>query len=149
VDTKLDAALRFGATHALNPLRDDAVAEIRSLTGGRGVDYAFDASGAVPAIEQGARVIRRGGTLVLVGIPATGTTVPFAVDEIADGALRILGTKMGAVRPEIDIPRLVELYRQGRLLLDELISGRWPLDAINDAIGAAERGDALRPLVVY
>jgi S-(hydroxymethyl)glutathione dehydrogenase / alcohol dehydrogenase len=149
VDAKLEAARQFGATHALNPLRDDVVAEVRALTGGRGADYAFDASGAVRAIEQGAKLIRRGGTLVLVGIPATGTTVPFAVDEIADGALRILGTKMGAVRPEIDIPRLVDLYRQGRLLLDELISGRWPLEEINDAIGAAERGEALRPLVVF
>jgi S-(hydroxymethyl)glutathione dehydrogenase/alcohol dehydrogenase len=149
VDTKLEAAVRFGATHTLNPLRDDVVVEVRTLTGGRGADYAFDASGAVPAIEQGARLIRRGGTLVLVGIPATGTTVPFAVDEIADGALRILGTKMGAVRPEIDIPRLVDLYQQDRLMLDELISGRWPLEGINDAIASAERGEALRPVVVF
>jgi Zn-dependent alcohol dehydrogenase len=149
IDAKLEAAVAFGATHTLNASRDDVVGEVRSLTGGRGADYAFDTSGAVPAIEQGARLIRRGGTLVLVGIPATGTTVPFAVDEIADGALRIMGTKLGGVRPEIDIPQLLELYRQGRLKLDELISGRWPLDGINDAVAAAEGGEALRPLIVY
>jgi Zn-dependent alcohol dehydrogenase len=148
LDSKLEAATAFGATHILNASRDDVVAEVRALTRGRGADYVFEASGAVQAIEQGAKLIRRSGTLVLLGIPATGTMVPFAVDDVADGALRIIGSKLGSVRPEIDIPHLVGLYRQGRLKLDELISGRWPLEGINDAVASADTGEALRPVIV-
>jgi Zn-dependent alcohol dehydrogenase len=146
---KLEAATAFGATHTLDAGRDDVVAEVLRLTGGRGADYAFDASGAVQAIEQGARVIRRAGTLVLVGIPASGARISLDAVAVADGALRILGSKVGSVRPQVDIPALVDLYRQGRLRLDELISGRWPLEQINDAVASAERGEALRPVIVY
>jgi S-(hydroxymethyl)glutathione dehydrogenase / alcohol dehydrogenase len=149
LDNKLEAAARFGATHTLNPSRDDVVAEVLRLTGGRGADYAFDASAAIPAIEQGARLIRRGGTLVLVGIPPTGAAVSFDAVAIADGALRILGSKMGSVRPQLDIPALVGLYLQGRLKLDELISGRYPLERINEAVASADRGEALRPVITF
>ncbi len=148
LDSKLEAARLFGATHTLNAARDDIVAEVRSLTGGVGADYAFDASGAVPAIEQGAQLIRRAGTLVLVGLPPTGTRIAFDGVAIADGALRILGSKVGSARPQIDIPELVGLYRQGRLKLDELISGRWPLEEINGAVSSAEGGEALRAVVL-
>jgi Zn-dependent alcohol dehydrogenase len=149
LDSKLEAARLFGATHTLNAARDDVVAEVRSMTRGVGADYAFDASGAVPAIEQGAQLIRRGGTLVLVGLPPAGARVTFDGEAIADGALRILGSKVGSVRPHIDIPELVGLYREGRLKLDELISSRWPLEEINTAISSAERGEALRPVIVF
>jgi Zn-dependent alcohol dehydrogenase len=149
LDAKLDAATRFGATHVLNPTRDDVEEDVRRLTGGRGADYAFDASGAVAAIEQGAGLIRRGGTLVLVGLPATGTKISFEAASIADDAVRILGSKVGSVRPQVDIPALVDRYREGRLKLDELISGRWPLDEINDAVASAGRGEALRPVIVW
>jgi Zn-dependent alcohol dehydrogenase len=149
LDAKLDAAGAFGATHTLNAGRDDVVSEVLRLTGGRGADYAFDASAAVTAIEQDARLIRRGGTLVLVGIPPTGKTVTFDAVAVADGALRIMGSKMGSVRPQLDIPRLVDLHRQGRLKLDELISGRYPLGEINEAVASAGRGEALRPMIVF
>jgi S-(hydroxymethyl)glutathione dehydrogenase / alcohol dehydrogenase len=149
LDSKLEAARLFGATHTLNAGRDDVVAEIHSLTRGMGADYAFDASGSVPAIEQGAQLIRRGGTLVLVGLPPTGARVAFDGEAIADGALRILGSKVGSVRPQVDVPELVRLYREGRLKLDELISGRWPLEEINAAVSSAERGEALRPVIVF
>jgi Zn-dependent alcohol dehydrogenase len=136
VDAKLEAAQQFGATHVLNAERDDVEAEVRTLTGGRGADYAFDASGAISAIEEGARLIRRGGTLVLVGLPPTGAKIAFEAEAVADNALRILGTKVGSVRPRTDIPELVGLYREGRLKLDELITGRWRLDEINEAVAA-------------
>jgi len=149
LDGKLEAAAAFGATHALNPTRDDVEAEVRALTGGRGADYAVDASGAIPAIEQAFGLLRRGGTLVLVGMPPSGATIPLDAEAIADNAVRILGSKVGSVRPQLDIPALVGLYTQGRLKLDELISGRWPLGDINDAVAAAESGDALRPVITF
>jgi S-(hydroxymethyl)glutathione dehydrogenase/alcohol dehydrogenase len=148
LDGKLETAKRFGATHTLNPTRDDVVAEVRSLTGGRGADYAFDAAGAIPAIEDGARLIRKAGTLVLVGLPPSGRSVQFDAETVADSALRIIGCKVGSARPQVDIPELVRLYLQRRLKLDELITGRWPLEQINDAVAAGENGDAVRSLIV-
>jgi S-(hydroxymethyl)glutathione dehydrogenase/alcohol dehydrogenase len=149
LDYKLAAAGAFGATHTFNPTRDDVVAEVRALTGGRGADYAFDAAGAIPAIEQGAQLIRKAGTLVLVGLPPSGVPMRLDAEAVADGALRIMGTKVGSARPQVDIPELVGLYRQGRLKLDELITGRWPLEGINDAVAAGEHGETVRSLIVF
>ena len=149
LDAKLDAAVVFGATHTFNAVRDDVVAEVLALSGSRGADYAFDASGAIPAIEQGAKLIRRGGTLVLVGLPPTGSIIGFDAAWIADSAVRIMGSKVGSVRPQVDIPRLAGLYREGSLKLDELISGRWPLEEINAALAASDHGETLRPVIVF
>jgi S-(hydroxymethyl)glutathione dehydrogenase / alcohol dehydrogenase len=149
LDNKLESAAIFGATHTLNPIRDDVVGEVLKLTDGRGADYAFDAAGAIAAIEQGAKLIRRAGTLVLVGLPPSGSSVQLDAEKIADNALRIIGSKVGSACPQVDIPELVGLYLQGRLKLDELISGRWPLEKINDAVAPAEQGQALRALIVF
>ena len=84
---------------------------------------------------------------MLVGKPA-GATATIDPDTIADRGLRILGSKLGSVRPHVDIPALVALYRQGRLKLDELISARFPLAEINEAIALANGGAARRVVVV-
>jgi S-(hydroxymethyl)glutathione dehydrogenase / alcohol dehydrogenase len=146
-DAKLDAAARFGATHTINPERQDAPQEVARLTGGRRADYVFVAAGAVAAVEQGLRLIRRGGTLVVVGMPPEGQLAAFDPTGLAHDGQRILGTKMGSARVPVDIPGLVELYRAGRLRLDELISGTYPLEGINDAIAGVEHGDALRNVI--
>ena len=147
LDDKLEAALRFGATSTLNAARDNVVGEVLGLTGGSGADCVFDATGSTSAIEQAVLLVRAAGTVVVVGMPPSGARISLEAEDMAERALRILGSKVGSVRPQIDIPRLVLLYREGRLLLDELITGRWPLDEINEAIAAAERGEVLRALV--
>jgi S-(hydroxymethyl)glutathione dehydrogenase / alcohol dehydrogenase len=149
LDAKLEAALRFGATSTLNGARDDVAGEVLELTGGGGADYAFDATGSTAAVEQAALLVRPGGTVVLVGMPPSGARISFEAEDVAERALRIVGSKVGSARPQLDIPRLVDLYRRGRLLLDELITERWPLEQINEAIGAAERGEVLRALVKF
>src|SRR5438132_664442 len=116
LEDKLAAASRFGATAGFLAAEADGAGEF---------DYVFVTAGAPSAVEQGLRLLRRGGALVLIGIPANGVTVPFDPGAIADGSLRVLGSKMGDARPQRDIPAFVELYRQGRLELDELIPGRW------------------------
>jgi S-(hydroxymethyl)glutathione dehydrogenase/alcohol dehydrogenase len=147
LDGKLEAALRFGATSTLNAARADVVGEVLELTRGRGADYAFDATGSTAAVEQAALLVRPAGTVVLVGMPPSGARVSFEAEDVAERALRLLGSKMGSARPQLDIPRLVQLYLQGRLLLDELITRRWPLQEINEALAAAERGEVLRALL--
>lgn len=149
LDARLESAAKLGATHTLDPRRDDVERQAAVITEGRGFDYVFVATGAVAAAEQGLRLLRRAGALVLVGIPPTGTTLTLDALAIADGSLRILGSKMGASQPQRDIPELVELYRRGRLKLDELVSGPYRLEEINEAAAAARSGEALRPVIVF
>jgi S-(hydroxymethyl)glutathione dehydrogenase / alcohol dehydrogenase len=87
--------------------------------------------------------------VVLVGIPASGVTVEMDPGNVASDNQRILGSKMGGSRIREDIPKLIALYEAGVLKLDELISGRYPLAQINDAIASVKRGDALRNVVVF
>jgi len=138
------AARRFGATHAMGPERADAV---RRLTR-RGADFAIVTSGNPAAVELGLAVVRRAGTVVIVGMTASDETVAVNPGDIADAAIRILGCKLGAIRPHVDIPELVNLYAAGRLKLDGLVSATFPLECINDAIAATRRGDGLRNVVV-
>jgi Zn-dependent alcohol dehydrogenase len=122
VEAKLEAARRFGATHAVNAGAPDAVEQVRRLTG-RGADYVFVTVGAKAAIPQALAMAARSGTIVLVGMPASGVTVAVDPGDIAHNNLRVLGSKMGGAHIQADIPKLVMLYQEGRLKLDELISG--------------------------
>ncbi len=148
-DEKLAAARIFGADQTINPAREDAREAVFSITGGRGADYVFIAAGSARAMEQGATLLRRGGTLVIVGMTAEGVKVHFEAVDIADNALRILGSKMGSVRPQIDVPMLAEWYLAGRLKLDELISRRYPLGEINAALDDMRAGAALRNVITF
>jgi len=82
-------------------------------------------------------------------MPASGVTTEFDPTAVASESQRVLGSKMGSTQLQVDVPRLVELYRQGRLKLDELISGRYPLEQINEAIASVKRGEALRNVIVF
>jgi Zn-dependent alcohol dehydrogenase len=146
-DARLGAARDLGATDAVRADGATAVDAVRSLTAGRGADFTIIASGNRSAIELGLRLPRRGGTVVMVGMTANGETVAINPGDIADSALRILGCKLGAVRPRTDVPALIELYRSGELKLDELVTARFPLESVNDAVAAARRGDGMRTVV--
>lgn len=145
---KLAAARAFGADHAIDPTVDDARDAVLALTAGRGADYVFVTAGSATAIEQGATLLRRGGTLVIVGMTADGVKVRLEAVDIADRGLRILGSKMGAARPQLDIPMLAGWYLSGRLKLDELISHRYPLAEINRAVSDLGNGATLRSVVL-
>jgi len=148
VESKLEAARRFGATHSVNAGAPDAVEQVRRLTG-RGADYVFVTVGAKAAIPQALAMAARSGTIVLVGMPASGVTVAVDPGDIAHNNLRVLGSKMGGAHIQADIPKLVMLYQEGRLKLDELISGRYPLAKINEAMTSARSGAALRNVILF
>jgi S-(hydroxymethyl)glutathione dehydrogenase / alcohol dehydrogenase len=148
-DEKLEAAKGFGATHGFNPSRDDVTAGVKALTEGRGADYVLVTVGSTPAMLQAMALPRRKGTVVMVGMPATGAKLPLEVGDIADYSQTIAGSKMGESRPKTDIPKLIELYQDGRLLLDELVTERYPLDQINEAFASVNRGEALRNVIVF
>jgi len=149
LDHKLEAARAFGATHGLNAALPDVRAAVRALTGGRGVDCAAVTVGSTAAVAQAQEIVRRGGTVVIAGMPHVDATYSLPVYRTVGSGHRILGSVMGSTRLQVDVPRLVSLYQTGRLKLDELISNRYPLERINDAITSMEAGDALRNVVVF
>jgi S-(hydroxymethyl)glutathione dehydrogenase/alcohol dehydrogenase len=148
-EAKLKAARSFGATHAFNPAKVDVRKRVKALTNRRGADFVFVTVGAKEAADQSYRLIARGGAVVMVGMPAIGVKSEFDVLTLADNSQRILGSKMGSSDIQVDIPMLIELYKQGRLKLDELITARYPLEEINEAIASVKRGEALRNVIVF
>jgi len=148
-DDKLKAARDFGATHAFNPTKVDLRQRVKALTERRGADFVFVTVGAKEAADQGVRLLARGGAAVMVGMPALGVKAEFDVLALADNSQRILGSKMGCSNIQLDIPELIGLYKQGKLKLDELISARYPLEQINEAIASVKRGEALRNVIVF
>jgi Zn-dependent alcohol dehydrogenase len=145
---KRAAALRFGATHAFDPREGDVAARIKDINNGRLANWVFVTVGVKPAFDQANGLMKPGGAVVIVGIPAAGVMGAYS-GWIASSDQRILGSKMGSARIRIDVPRIVDHYQRGRLKLDELISGRYKLEQINDAIASVVRGEALRNVIVF
>jgi S-(hydroxymethyl)glutathione dehydrogenase/alcohol dehydrogenase len=139
---------RAGATDVVDPAGVDAVAAVQELTGGRGVDYAFDVTGKAEAIGQAFRMARRGGTLVLVGIPHPGHPVPWEAAEQFFEAKTVKGCIYGSASLRRDLPALLDLIEAGRLDLDWMVSRRISLDEINEGIAAMEAGDVIRTVIV-
>lgn len=149
IDHKLETAEAFGATHCINSAKTDARDAVHKITGKRGLDYVFTAVGNPKAIEQGITLLAPGGTLTIIGMPASGDLVSFDATNMAGAGQRILGSKMGSTRLRVDIPKLIALYQKGRLKLDELISNRYPLIDINRAIDDVRQDKVLRNVIVF
>ena len=148
LEDKLDAARAFGATDTVNATAD-VKGEVTKITSGLGADFVFVTVGSSAAVEQGFELLRKGGTEVIVGIPSEGTTMTIPLTTFPGGERRIIGSFMGSTRLSVDIPRLVGLYESGRLKLEDLISGRYLLERINEAIESMECGMALRNVIVF
>ncbi|WP_368856626.1 Zn-dependent alcohol dehydrogenase [Chelativorans sp. ZYF759] len=148
-DAKLEAARHFGATHAFNPMRDDAAAEIMKITEGRGIDHAFVTVGAKAAFDGAFAWMGRFGQMVVVGMPPSGVMAEYDPGTMAAWNQRIVGSKMGESTIATDIPMLVALYREGRLKLDELVTRTYRLGEINEAIADVKAGRALRNVIVF
>jgi Zn-dependent alcohol dehydrogenase len=147
-DQKLEWARTFGATHVFNATSGDPVEYVRSLTRGRGADYAFEAVGDPRTIEQTLASARRGGKVVILGMAPVGTTLTIPFDLIL-GEKQITRTSYGAGKPRVDFPRLVELYLNRKLMLDELITMRLPLADINQGFARMEQGEIARAVVTF
>ncbi len=148
-ENKLDFARQFGATHTVNASAGNAVEQVRALTGGRGVDYAFEVVGLPATMRQAFDVLARRGVAVVVGIGPTTAEVSIPVIPLAWEDRTLMGSLYGSARPRIDILRLIDLYRARKLKLDELLTRTYPLEQINDAYAALERGEVARSVVTY
>ena len=141
-------AKQFGATHFVLA-GDDAHEKIQALTEGRGVDWSFEAVGP-PAVQEAAyKAMRRGGALVIVGVAPVGSTTSFPGLDLHGGQRRILGSFFGSTDPSREFPRLLDLYRNGQLLVDELISKRYPFDKINEGYADMLKGGHKRGVLVF
>jgi S-(hydroxymethyl)glutathione dehydrogenase / alcohol dehydrogenase len=141
------AALRFGATHVLDPFTDDVATAGLDLTG-VGFDYAFETAGKAALIERSISAVRPGGTVVCVGAPplAEGITIPSVVTFTATEK-RLIGCLLGSVSSQYDVPRLVALWQAGRLDLDAMVTARFPLTKVNDAVDGARSLQGLRTVI--
>jgi Zn-dependent alcohol dehydrogenase len=149
LDSKMEMAKAFGATHGVNAKRADAADEIRKLTSGRGADYVFVTVGSVAAVKQGMSYTGQRGTTVMIGLPNFKDQLAFSPLEMIPSEKNLIGGFMGATNLKIDIPNLVGLYQSGRLKLDELITGRFPLERINEAMVLTEKGEGLRNVIMF
>jgi Zn-dependent alcohol dehydrogenase len=149
LESKLEAARMFGATHCLRADSGGLVDAVRSLTGGRMLDYVFVTVGSASAAAQAYALLGKRGTLVLVGLPSVDAAVSVPIWPSVMGETRIIGSFMGSTRLRQDVRKLVALYESHRLKLDELISGRFPLGRINEAIRATDSGSARRNVIVF
>ena len=148
-DDKLAQARAFGATEAIDAAREDAAAQALALTGGRGFDAVMVAVGNASVMERALPLLARDGALVAVGMPPIDERISLNVAELSHAGQRILGCKMGDARLRIDVPKLLRLYRSGRLRLDELVASRRPLAEINEAIALSRRSRDLRHVIVF
>ena len=149
LDNKLEYAREFGATHTINATSQNVVEQVRALTGGRGADYAFDAIGGEATTLQIIDAIRPGGTAVIVGMAAMNVRAPITPYMMALQEKTLRGTMYGSVRPNIDFPRLVDLYLDGRLKIDQLVSRTYKLAEINEGFAALRSGQVARGVVVF
>jgi S-(hydroxymethyl)glutathione dehydrogenase / alcohol dehydrogenase len=145
--SKLELAREMGATDTLNASNIDPVKAIRELTGG-GVHYSFEALGTKATAEQAFGMLRAGGTATIIGMVPFGVKIELhGFDFLRDR--KIQGTSMGGNRFRVDMPRLLSLWKQGRLKLDHLISGRIKLAEINEGFARLKSGAPVRQLIDY
>jgi S-(hydroxymethyl)glutathione dehydrogenase/alcohol dehydrogenase len=147
IENKLQAAREFGATDVVDASTGDPVQKVVEMTGG-GVDWAFEAIGLAKTAEQCFGMAKRGGRAVVVGmIPVTAmVSLPGPAFLSEKG---IIGSFYGSTRQTYDMPWLMELYRQKRLKIDELITKRVRLDEINEAYETLKRGEVNRQVIVF
>jgi S-(hydroxymethyl)glutathione dehydrogenase/alcohol dehydrogenase len=140
-------ALELGATHALDPGSDDVPTALRDLTGGRGADAAIDSAGAPGVLAHAYATVRRGGTVVAVGLPPEGVSAELPASDLARQEKVITGSFYGSCSPQVDMPRVLDLYMDGLLPLHRLVSRSYPLDGINDAFAAMNAGEVARAVI--
>ena len=147
-DAKLELAKSLGATHTFNAGAPDCVDRVREATAG-GVEYAFELAGSVRALESAYKMTRRGGMTVTAGLPPPTATMPLSPVNLVAEERTVKGSYVGTCVPSRDIPRYVDLYRQGKLAVDRLMTGTLALDDINRGFDLLHEGKAVRQVVVF
>lgn len=149
VEQKIADAIEFGATHGILSSSEKPHRQIKSLTQGRGVDFVLVTVGAIEAFKQSMRYLNRGGKLIIVGMPPSGDLMSIEPMAMAYKSQSLIGSLMGDTVLKRDIPWLLNLYGQARLKLDELVTGQYPLEKINEAIQNTVEEKSRRNVIVF
>ncbi len=150
VDTRskpLELAREFGATHMIEATEENVLEQVRELTDGRGADYVFDTVGAPATLAQALRFARKGGTIVVTGLSRTDTLASIPLFPFVMQEKRLIGSLYGSGQPLRDVPRLIELYQEGKLKLTELATRTYNLEGVNDALAALSSGEGARGII--
>jgi S-(hydroxymethyl)glutathione dehydrogenase/alcohol dehydrogenase len=147
VDSKLEMAKRFGASHVINSRKTpDLDAEIKKIVGDGGADVVIDTTGNARVIEQAYNLTHADGKTILVGVPKKGDNI--SIYSLPLHFKKVLtGSHGGGTEPHVDIPRLIRLMGAGKLTLDGLVTHEFPLDRINEALALVRSGEAGRVLI--
>jgi S-(hydroxymethyl)glutathione dehydrogenase/alcohol dehydrogenase len=148
LDSKLEFARHFGATHTINLTTDDLAESVAAIAG-EGVDASIVAVGNTQAMEQGLSILSKQGVEVVIGLPESGAT--FAVDPrtLMVGERRIVGSRYGSSNPMVEFPRMVELAMAGLLKIEDLVTKRYDLDEADEAFRSLAAGEQARGLIVF
>jgi S-(hydroxymethyl)glutathione dehydrogenase/alcohol dehydrogenase len=147
VDSKLEDAKRFGATHAVKPDELDSVRA--SVTGGDGFDYAFEAIGLPQTMRAAYDTIRRGGTACIIGVGGLDKTISFNAFELFFDEKTIKGSYYGSADVRSDFSRMLNLWKNGRLDLEGMISKKIHIDDVNDAVADLKAGTVIRSVITF
>ncbi len=148
-EKKLETAKIFGATHTVNSRTEkDPIEKVHEITYGRGSDFVIVAVAGIEILRQGFLMSARDGTTCVIGHGHGEKLTDFNPVDFMAGR-KLTGSAMGAVRLRKDIPRLIELYYARRLKLDELVSGHYPFEKINDALESSEKGEVIRNVIMF
>jgi len=143
---KLALASKVGADCKVNASKGDPVSKVMELTGG-GADYSIESAGKAETIQQAFSSIRSGGKCIVVGMAPIGSMVNIPSYEFLLGKT-ITGTIQGGIRHQLDIPRYVDMYMDGKIPLDKVISNRYhSLNEANEAFRALEAGEVIRSII--
>ena len=147
-DHKLEMAKSFGATHTLNAKKEEnIVRSLKKLTGG-GPDYAFECIGLGSVVADAYRALRKGGTAVVIGVARAEDTTSIRTASLTFEEKTLTGSYFGSARPRADFPMLIEMYRSGKLKLDELITRTYPIDQAPQAFEDLAAGKNARGVIV-
>jgi alcohol dehydrogenase len=147
-DDKLALAKKLGATHTFNAGAADAIETIKQASAG-GVEYAIEMAGSVRAFELAYQITRRGGMTITAGLPNPNANWSMAPVRLVAEERTIKGSYVGTCVPSRDVPRYMDLYRQGRLPVDKLKTGTLPLEEINRGFDQLHEGKAVRQVIVF
>jgi alcohol dehydrogenase len=147
-EEKLALARSLGATHTFNASEPDCIDKVREATSG-GADFAFELAGSTRAFESAYKMTRRGGTTVTAGLPPPTATMPLSPLNLVAEERTVKGSYVGTCVPSRDIPRYIDLYRQGKLAVDRLMTGKLSLDEINEGFDRLHEGKAVRQVIVF
>jgi aryl-alcohol dehydrogenase len=143
--SRLELALELGATHVINSREEDPVQRIQAITQG-GVNYSLECSGRSEVLRQAIDSVTTLGTCGIVGATKVGTEVAFNINEVMIPGKRIMGIVQGDVVANAFIPKLVELFLQGRFPFDKLCKF-YEFDEVNQAMADSERGVTIKPIL--